>query len=357
MDDISLDFTRIPKKRPVLIEEQEEVIRCQAPNICVKAGPATGKTRVLEAFIWELLDRDIDPDDILPFTFTTTARDVLKGRLEGTQVRAYTIHGHGLKASKAGRKAFLDSGEEPEFSELIRPRQAGEKLYKWVLCDEGQDLTPKQYETFLSWGEHHFLVGDEWQSIFRWANAKPELLSDFSRGFCPRSTFTLKQNHRSLRRIVEISNKFSGRSMGWDTLGGDVRIGSNYPKYLDNVTILARTRDRLLEYNEILLQKNIKHTVVVSKDAGRVATNYESGNSSEVTSPSKYLPTIVMTYHCAKGDEWENVLLDSFFIPQIHSPDYVEAESIFYVGLTRARKKLYIRTNYENYSFINRLLV
>lgn len=335
---------------PPPFPEQKPIVYSEDSNICVIAHPATGKTWVLISFALQLVKTGIDPKDILIVSFTTTAKAVVNRRLKGV-IKAYTLHGHGLKFSKLGRETFFRTKDfrTKDFDALLAPRESGERTYKWVLCDEGQDLTLRQYESFLSWGDNHFLVGDPWQAMFTYhpACADPTLLNRFCQDFHI-EPLSLKVNHRSAKRIVETANKFAGRDSDWEEgkSEGKVVIGWHVPPGLDNITILARTNSELRKLStEVLVDLyNIPHTLVESKDGkGRTATNIENGKETLIKDSKDYLPTILVTIHCAKGDEWNRVWLLH------HKPwgNLEEEDKVFYVGLTRAREELYIGATEE----------
>jgi ATP-dependent exoDNAse (exonuclease V) beta subunit len=61
---------------------QRAAVERDAPNVCVVAGPGSGKTRVLiERFAWLVEQRHIDPGRILAITFTEKAANEMKQRL------------------------------------------------------------------------------------------------------------------------------------------------------------------------------------------------------------------------------------------------------------------------------------
>src|SRR5215472_1302851 len=61
---------------------QRAAVEREAPNICVVAGPGSGKTRVLiERFAWLVEKRGVDPGRILAITFTEKAANEMKRRL------------------------------------------------------------------------------------------------------------------------------------------------------------------------------------------------------------------------------------------------------------------------------------
>lgn len=329
---------------PSLTDEQQEIVYSGRDNICVIAYPAVGKTHVCIAFALQLINTGIDPDDILVFTFTVSGREVLTKRLTGTGVKVYTIHGHGMRHSRKGRKAFLDSPEEMrDFPSLLRPRAEGEKHYKWVICDEGQDLSELQYLSFLSWADHHFLVGDPAQSIFQYSGASPAFLERFADDYCEGHHFTLRTNHRSTSSIVEVANKFSGRDMTYPdgTARGRVELSYRVPPGLDNLTILARTKKEVEHFHNYLLHEKVPHTWIQTQDGQkRLCQNFSAdGTSREVSSVLDFFSSIVCTFHCAKGDEWPRVWC-VYKTPK--GADMEEEECIFYVGITRARQELYI---------------
>lgn len=68
-----------------LTSEQARAVRSwQRGDICVVAGPGSGKTRVLvERIRWLILDRDVAPERILAITFTEKAAFEMRSRLVG----------------------------------------------------------------------------------------------------------------------------------------------------------------------------------------------------------------------------------------------------------------------------------
>jgi ATP-dependent helicase/nuclease subunit A len=65
-----------------LSAQQQDAVRRSAQDVCVVAGPGSGKTRVLiERFAWLVEERGIDPGRILAITFTEKAANEMKVRL------------------------------------------------------------------------------------------------------------------------------------------------------------------------------------------------------------------------------------------------------------------------------------
>ena len=313
-----------------LCKEQEAVLEAGLHSRLVEAGPATGKTRVTANFTRHLLNLGMDACDILVVSFTNSAVEVFKRRLDVTEVS--TIHSHGYRHSDEARKRFLKTGDFDSL--LVR----GDRKYPFVICDEAQDLTRRQYDALMQKGKNHLLVGDKWQSMYTWSGADPTVMDDFEG-----TRYPLICNHRSKENIVKVGNIFSGREMTWEKPGGLVQIGWDEPP-LDNLTILSRTNRRVDSWSEYLKVMGVPHTKIVDKGKGRETSNFLRGDKES-------LSTLVCTIHCSKGDEWDRVLLDYHREPFMD--DDVLEKRVFYVGLTRAKNELFIIPNH--YPFVNKL--
>ncbi len=122
----------------MLNDEQRAAVERLGQDVCVVAGPGSGKTRVLTyRFHWLVTHQGVPPDRILAVTFTNKAANQLKERLVETlrdrpdrrkqMERAYvsTIHGFCMRllrenAIAAGVDIGFQPIEEPESRWLLR---------------------------------------------------------------------------------------------------------------------------------------------------------------------------------------------------------------------------------------------
>ena len=66
----------------ILSEDQRRAVERSGQDVCVVAGPGSGKTRVLtERFAWLVETHGVDPAAILAITFTEKAANEIKSRL------------------------------------------------------------------------------------------------------------------------------------------------------------------------------------------------------------------------------------------------------------------------------------
>lgn len=116
---------------PLLDEQQKKAVERIGQDVCVVAGPGSGKTRVLvERFAW-LVAQGVDPEKILAITFTEKAANEIRSRLakrfahlpdkraQIERAQISTIHGfchallrhHALRAGLDPRFEVLDDTE------------------------------------------------------------------------------------------------------------------------------------------------------------------------------------------------------------------------------------------------------
>ncbi|GAX75618.1 hypothetical protein CEUSTIGMA_g3062.t1 [Chlamydomonas eustigma] len=92
VQNITLSDAQYKKTQEYLLslnEEQHKAALCSSPAVRVKAGPGSGKTRVVTARVAHLLSQGISSSGILVITFTNKASEELKerlGHLLGTNV-------------------------------------------------------------------------------------------------------------------------------------------------------------------------------------------------------------------------------------------------------------------------------
>lgn len=89
-------------------------------------------------------------------------------------------------------------------------REKWEKRIEYVMVDEFQDVSEKQYKIarILS-GKHKnlFIVGDSDQTIYSWRGSHVRLFLDFDKKYPSAKTIVLTENYRSTPQILRMSNE------------------------------------------------------------------------------------------------------------------------------------------------------
>lgn len=111
-----------------LTPEQRAAVERWGQDVCVVAGPGSGKTRVLvERYAWLVEERGFRPGEILAITFTERAAQEIKERLTGRfreqpkirqeieRAPVATIHGFGARLL---RRYAIPAGLDPRFKIL-----------------------------------------------------------------------------------------------------------------------------------------------------------------------------------------------------------------------------------------------
>lgn len=98
--------------------------------------------------------------------------------------------------------------EDPRVADQIRNQ------YRWLVVDEFQDVNPLQCALLDLWlGDRHDIcvVGDPQQTIYSFAGATPEYLTDFPRRHKNAQRVELVRNYRSTPQIVAAANSVFSR--------------------------------------------------------------------------------------------------------------------------------------------------
>lgn len=145
---------------PVLNQEQKSAVERENQDVCVVAGPGSGKTRVLvERFAW-LVEKGFDPERILAITFTEKAATELKERLASRfgsepekrrrieRAQISTIHGfcHAIL-----REHALAAGLDPRF-ELLDDLEAA-SLRQQAMQEALDETARQRQQDFLKLAE------------------------------------------------------------------------------------------------------------------------------------------------------------------------------------------------------------
>jgi len=246
---------------------QAEAADFRQGTLVVKAGPGTGKTRVLVERMKSLVTDG--HKSILAVTFTTKAAQEIADRLNNEDVQVFTFHGlaawimrqagidfhiadealiretasswnsddtSGYTDDLIYRQSTLENLEQDQAFIIDVLKKEGYYTYEglieearrilndpgschcWdhVLVDEFQDINPLQY-TFLQTAgrgaKSIMIIGDPNQAIYSFRGSNPQAFEDFVKDYPATVTIDLKDTHRLNRRIASVSNRFIGEDV------------------------------------------------------------------------------------------------------------------------------------------------
>lgn len=292
-----------------LDSEQREIVDYEGSCVVI-AGPGSGKTRVLTAKAEKLWEGGVD---LICLTFTRAAAQELRDRMVG--IRAQTIHSF----------CYGEVGWPGNYEQLLYRFIGKDKVDKFehVLVDEVQDLTEEELDVVLSIvGDKLFAVGDPFQAIYGWNGA---LGMKVFEKLNHHKIFHLRNNYRSCPKIVDWLNAVYDRKL---VSSGLVENGMT--------AILCRTNYNVWEVSRILDENGIGYTA-------RIGASELHGTKEEDYGSKKLK---VMTSHCSKGLEFDNVLLYGWRPRNLFASNYKGAEDdeeihLYYVSVARASKEFY----------------
>ena len=246
----------------------------------------------------------------------------------------------------------LKSENKIDFNDMIN--LASKKIeylksfkYSYIIIDEYQDTSDSKYllikRIMDKFNINIMAVGDDYQSIYSFTGCNLKMFTNFKKYFNKSKIIKMKNNYRNPYDIVEISRRFILKNRNQI----NKRLKSN--KHLNdsiNVVYIKNEEEAFLKIIE-----DIDNIFVL----GRNNKDLDNIKSLNVDRNIKYL-----TVHKSKGLEEDyvivlNVIDDSLGFPNkikenevlnyLMNYNHLEEERrLFYVALTRAKKKVFLFT-------------
>lgn len=277
------------------------------------------------------------------------------------------------KVMGAYEKKLKESGEV-DFEDLIvdAARHAASKefnhLYKLILVDEFQDISRARAQLLLSLLNKTpdcqlFAVGDDWQSIYRFAGSDIAIFTGFQNVFGYTATNYLSQTFRSNQGIADVAASFVQRnpSQMKKTVSATDKTASN--------VVMIRQYVRLQELEGLIEEvlAELDAVVSVAKKSAKVFIlgRYRNQSPEKLSDWQKQFATSLnvefKTIHSSKGLQADYVILIGLHsgknafpseiaddpllqmvmpIPEIFQ--HSEERRLFYVALTRAKHAVYL---------------
>ncbi len=206
--------------------------------------------------------------------------------------------------------------------------------YELVMVDEMQDASharARLVRALVNQSDRYlFAVGDDWQSINRFAGADLSVMTDFHRWFGPGQTLRLERTFRSTQSICDISSAFIQKN----PRQLPKKVKSLTPETGTPVSIVAvsdanrsaNNADRFAGAVNTYLEQ-------LNREAGAGTVPAGAGGKVQVRILARYrhlLKSIPRGY----GNGWEHLNLQ---IGTVHGAKGLEADYIVVLGMTKGR--------------------
>lgn len=251
--------------------------------------------------------------------------------------------------------------------------------YDYILCDEVQDLIPRVVREMNARASNIIVAGDSNQSIYdsdpRWreATVTPSEIGQLING----EPYELGIIHRLSRSIINAVQRFLPRmnifSSKRDMTKEDTQIRlceatseSMEVKYImeqatkavnvgDSTAILIPTASKIIKFvNQALREVGKPEWDEITTSWGKVDFGSMNSHLRRNGIEMQYVGNgygsfdendhriVIMTFHSAKGLDFENVFIPYANASMYISPNDSLAKTLFMVAMTRSRRNLYI---------------
>lgn len=244
--------------------------------------------------------------------------------------------------------------------------------YNYIFFDEFQDVNSKQFDIlneFVKNGCYLTVIGDDAQNIYQFRGTDNYFLINFDNIFNNCSTYTLTTNYRSNQLIVKLANNIINFNENQVKKIMKTHNEKGFrPKFIlsetennQNEFIISKINKLIeegIKLDEIvILSRNSYHLKIMETELTKhniplvsCITDKIGDNIKKFLEPNK---VTVTTIHKSKGLEWSYVFILGFC--NQHFPSHLnnniknieEERRLFYVGVTRARNRLYLMSTHS----------
>ena len=381
-----------------LSKEQERIVKSDpAQHQRILAGAGSGKTTTILCRIKFLLDHWICPDRILILTFNRDSAQSIKNRLNdlfgfNINLNVYTIdafccklmhlYGHNsidgnsnLNTNTYGKITSLSEYSHIGLDIMHKYGKEISNQYTHVFFDEFQDVNDIQFailKIFVNNSSYLTVIGDDCQNIYQFRGTNNYWMVNFDTIIPNSNTFKLESNYRSTNLIVNMAND----SIGWNANRVDKKMVGTNPDN-DFTPQLVICGKELHKYDYIV--KKIKTYIEQGYSYGQIAilsrnsyplkqmeaeltrcnlpmvsliTDKNSDDNKKLLEPNKIALTTIFK---SKGLEFDIVFIIG--LAHQHFPSHMnnniknieEERRLFYVGITRCKKYLYMIGNKKEF--------
>ncbi len=254
--------------------------------------------------------------------------------------------------------------------------------YKYVIVDEYQDISHGRFNLLMSLRNQKFYklfcVGDDWQSIYRFSGSDISLITNYEKYVGSSYITRIENTYRFSSFIADISSKFIMKNP--NQIKKNVNSKLNYKNaikiieknnYKECLSELEKELLKLENYSTIYLLGRYKSDLEILKNNKNFYQeyNYKDKCLDIVYSKRIDLNIKFLTIHSSKGLQSDYVIilnnknsgmsfpskitdlsLINLLLDNSDDFPYSEERRIFYVALTRCKKKVFLLVNSNNKS-------
>jgi len=242
--------------------------------------------------------------------------------------------------------------------------------YKYIIIDEYQDIGMDRYKLIKAIIEntsaHLMCVGDDWQSIYRFAGSDANLIMQFSKYWGETQISKIENTYRNSQELINIASRFIMKNPNQikKMLRSQKSCKNPVCLYYYNKNNFNAVLEMLFDYivKEYGENANILLLGRMNNDIEPLKTGaFIIKNDTVVCKKYEQLKIRFLTVHKSKGLEADNVIILNMkndklgfpnkiaddpilqlFLPSEDNFAFAEERRLFYVALTRTRNKTFL---------------
>ena len=278
---------------------------------------------------------------------------------------------------------FLASKNAIDFSDMINLAadrvRAGCKIhdYRYIIVDEYQDISKSRFNLLQSiverTGAKLFCVGDDWQSIYRFAGSDISLFTEFQKYFGYTEILKIEKTYRNSQQLIDEASRFilknpiqiqkdlrSDKSLNYPLVFWG--YGNNPSNTLDKA--IKKIVSEFGTQASILLLGRTNYDREMLEESGLFKITHQNKQEQLTYLPIPELNIEFLSVHKSKGLEADNVILLNFKNDKLGFPNqiqddkvlnlvltdaedyrFAEERRLFYVAITRTKNRTFILTD------------
>lgn len=280
-------------------------------------------------------------------------------------------------------RAYLIRNNEIDFNDMINTAKQYvdegkyRNPYKYVIVDEYQDISKARFlllESLRKSGNYDlFCVGDDWQSIYRFAGSDIGYILNFEKYWGPTETSKIEMTYRFSQKLIEISGAFimqNPKQIRKSIIGktADTRFAlGEINGYTDKYAVgfMSKRLGDLPKNSSVFFIGRYSFDVRLLSDSGLFECQYNNVSGFEDVSYRRRpdLKMNFITAHKSKGLQADYVFIINnkksrmgfpskiqdapiltLLLDNCDSYPHAEERRLFYVALTRAKRKVFLVT-------------
>lgn len=263
--------------------------------------------------------------------------------------------------------------------------------YRYVIIDEYQDISQARYRLLYAMREQRdyrlFCVGDDWQSIYRFSGSDIGFILNFEKYWGASEISKIETTYRFSQSLINISGTFilknpaqkrkHLRSGSSSSIGFAMEEISGYTEAI-SINFMTNKLNDLPIGSSVLFLGRYKFDIKILEENGLFHLRYDNETKKAKIIYSKRPDLVInyMTVHGSKGLQADYVFLLNnkahgmgfpsqiadapilqLLLDNCDQYPYAEERRLFYVAITRAKKKVWLLTIKGNESsFVKEIL-